>query len=66
MHTADVLAAVGLHPLRHYINKWRANIYKSVQSQTILLECMGAESREGTLRCLNWWHQTLDYLFRKG
>ena len=60
-HTADVLAAAGLRPLRHYIDKRRATIYKVVQDRPVLLECRGAERREGTPRRLNWWHQTLDY-----
>ena len=60
-HTADVLAATGLHPLRHYIIKRRHTIWKFVRSRPILKECMGAERREGTHRRLNWWHQTMDY-----
>ena len=60
-HVADVLAAAGLHPLRHYIDKRRHTIWKSVRSRPILEECMGAERREGTPRRLNWWHQTMDY-----
>ena len=53
-HTADVLAAEGLHPLRHYIDKQRHTIWKSVRSRPILQECMGAERREGTPGRLNW------------
>ena len=34
---------------------------KSIQGRPILLECMGAERREGTLRRLDWWHLILDY-----
>ena len=60
-HTADVLAAAGLHRLRHYIDKWRNTIWKSVRSRPILEECMGAERQEGIPRRLNWWHQTMDY-----
>ena len=60
-HTADVLAAAGLRPLRHYIDKRRATIYKVVQDRPVLMECRGTERREGTPRRLNWWHQTLDY-----
>ena len=47
-HIADVLAAAGLHLLRHYIDKRRHTIWKSVRRQPILEECMGAERREGT------------------
>ena len=45
-HTADVLAAAGLHPLRHYINKRRHIIWKSVRSRPILEECTLARRRE--------------------
>ena len=61
-HAADVLATTGLHPLHHYIDKRRNTIYTSVRNWPILLECMGAECREGTSCRLNWWHQTLDYM----
>ena len=57
-HTADVLAAAGLHPLRHYINKRRHTIWKSIWSRPIFEECMGAEHRKGTPRRLNLLHQT--------
>ena len=60
-HSADVLAAAGLHPLRHYIDKRRATTAKSIQDRPVLVECMGAERREGTPRRLCWWQQVLDY-----
>ena len=60
-HTAGVLAAAGLPPLRYYINKRHATIFKSVQRRPILLECMRVERRESTPRCLNWWHKVLDH-----
>ena len=60
-HSADELAAAGLHPLRHYIDKRRAAIAKTIQGRPTLLECMGAERSEGTPRRLSWWHQVLDY-----
>ena len=47
-HTVEVLAAAGLQPLRHYIDKRRNTIWKSVRSWLILEACMGAERREGT------------------
>ena len=60
-HSADVLEAAGLHPLRHYIDKRRATIATTIQGRPTLLECMGAERSEGTPRRLSWWHQVLDY-----
>ena len=55
-----------LHTLRHYIDKRRHIIWKSVWSRPILEACMGAERQEGTPRCLNWWHQTMDYTGERG
>ena len=60
-HTADVLVAAGLHQLRHYIDKRRNTIWKSVWGRPILEECMEAERRGGTPRRHNWWHQIMDY-----
>ena len=54
LHTADVLAAEGLHPLPYYIDKRQVTIYKPAQSRPILLECLRAERWEGTPCCLNW------------
>ena len=51
-NTADVLEAVGSHPLRHYIGKHRANIAKTIWNRAILLGCMGAERLEGSPRDL--------------
>ena len=47
-HTANVLAAAGLPPIRHHIDKRRITVYKNIQSQPILLGCTGAEQQEGT------------------
>ena len=60
-HIADVLTAADLPSLRHYIDKRRHTIWKSVRRWPILEACMGAERREGTPHRLNWWHQTMDY-----
>ena len=60
-HTAEVLAAAGLQPLRHYIDKRRNTIWKSVRNRPTLAACRRAERREGTPRRLNWWNQTMDY-----
>ena len=48
---ADVLAAAGLHPFRHHIDKRQSTVYKTIQGRSILLERW-----ESTPRCrLNWW-----------
>ena len=60
-HSADVLVAAGLQPLRHYIDKRRATTTKSIQDRPVLVECMGAKRREGTPRRVCWWQQVLDY-----
>ena len=41
-HFAGVLAAAGLNPLCHYINKRRITIAKTIRDQPILLECRRA------------------------
>ena len=56
-----MLAAAGLQPIRHYIDKRRATTAKSIRDRPVLVECMGAERREGTPRRLCWWQQVLDY-----
>ena len=48
-------------PIRHYIDKRRATVTKTIQGQLILLECMGAKRQEGIPHRFNWWQQTLDY-----
>ena len=60
-HTADadVLAAAGLHPLRHYINERRHIIWKSVRRRPILEACIGAQRREGTPCTIPWTTLTL-------
>ena len=64
-HSADVLAEVGLRLLRHYIDKRRATIAKTIRDRPILLECGRAERLEGTPCRLCWWQQILDYSARR-
>ena len=60
-HSADVLRAAGLRPLRHYIDKRRATIAKTIRDRPILGECQRVERLEGTPCRLLWWQQILDY-----
>ena len=51
-HSANVMAAAGLRPIRHYIDKRRATIAKTIRDRPILLWCLRAERLEGTPCCM--------------
>ena len=58
--TKTVLAAAGLHTIKHYMKVRRASIMRWVIDRSILKLCSSAERRRGTTPRLYWWEQPMD------
>ena len=58
--TKTVLAAAGLHTIKHFVQVRRARILRWVENRPILKLCREAEMRHGTTPRLYWWEQPMD------
>ena len=57
--SADVLRAARLQPLRHYIQKRRATVARTIKDRPILVECRRAGRLRGSPVRPAWWEQDL-------
>ena len=60
LKTKTVLAAAGLHTIKHYVQVRRARIMRWVEDRPTLKLCREAKRRRGTTPRLYWWEQPMD------
>ena len=58
-HSADVLAAAHLQPIKYYLRKRRHTVYNTIRGRDVLKECKGAERRRGNPPRLFWAQQDM-------
>jgi hypothetical protein len=55
----DVLKAVGLRTIDHYIGVCREIIACFIMDQSLFVLCQDGERKRGSVHCTFWWEQPL-------